>query len=164
MSIHPNQILQGDCVEELAGIKKGSIDLVFADPPFNIGYDYDVYRDDRESSDYLDWSEKWIQGVYRALEPSGTFWLAIGDEYAAELKIIAQRTGFVSRSWIIWYYTFGVNCRFTCTFETHAVTRIFREFFFNGGCQELVTDCSGINTCNRGYTSIKIMPSKKPMM
>ena len=44
-------------------------------------------------------------------KPTGTFWLAIGDEYAAELKLIFQRElGFTCRSWVIWYYTFGVNC------------------------------------------------------
>ena len=45
------------------------------------------------------------------LKPSGTFWLAIGDEYAAELKIASQEIGFHCRSWVIWYYTFGVNCK-----------------------------------------------------
>ena len=52
-----------------------------------------------------------MAGVRKALKPNGTFWLAIGDEYAAELKLIAQRDlGFACRSWVIWYYTFGVNC------------------------------------------------------
>jgi DNA modification methylase len=50
--------------------------------------------------------------VHRALKADGSFWLAIGDEYAAELKVIATRElGFVCRSWVIWYYTFGVNCQ-----------------------------------------------------
>src|SRR5205085_11046252 len=44
------------------------------------------------------------------LKPNGTFWLAIGDEYAAELKLECQRLGFTCRSWVIWYYTFGVHC------------------------------------------------------
>ena len=44
------------------------------------------------------------------LKPDGTFWLAIGDEYAAELKVLSQQLGFHCRSWVIWYYTFGVNC------------------------------------------------------
>ena len=48
----------------------------------------------------------------RVLKSSGTFWLAIGDDYAAELKLISQNdVGFFCRSWVIWYYTFGVNCR-----------------------------------------------------
>ena len=46
------------------------------------------------------------------LKPSGTFWLSIGDEYAAELKVDAEhRIGFETRSWVVWYYTFGVNCK-----------------------------------------------------
>jgi site-specific DNA-methyltransferase (adenine-specific) len=53
-----------------------------------------------------------MAGVHKALKPDGTFWLAIGDEYAAELKMLAQRElGFTCRSWVIWYYTFGVNCK-----------------------------------------------------
>ena len=51
------------------------------------------------------------RGVHRALKPDGSFWLAIGDEYAAELKIESQKIGFHCRSWVIWYYTFGVNCK-----------------------------------------------------
>ncbi len=105
-----NQILQGDCVKLLGKVDEGSVDLVFADPPFNIGYEYDVYEDAKHADDYLVWCRQWIDGVYRALKPDGTFWLAIGDEYAAELKIEAQKAGFHCRSWVIWYYTFGVNC------------------------------------------------------
>ena len=43
-----------------------------------------------------------------ALKPSGSFYLAIGDEYAADLCVIARRKiGFHLRNWIIWHYTFG---------------------------------------------------------
>jgi DNA modification methylase len=104
-------ILPGDCIASMKKLTAGSIDLVFADPPFNIGYDYDVYHDRKESELYLDWSKEWISSVHRVLKPSGTFWLAIGDEYAAELKVLSQQVGFHCRSWVIWYYTFGVNCK-----------------------------------------------------
>ncbi|MEM1227053.1 MAG: DNA methyltransferase [Planctomycetota bacterium] len=110
MTLSKNAIHQGDCVELLNKLQKGSVDLVFADPPFNIGYEYDVYDDAMETTDYLAWSQQWIRGVHRALKADGTFWFAIGDEYAAELKIEAQKIGFHCRSWVIWYYTFGVNC------------------------------------------------------
>jgi site-specific DNA-methyltransferase (adenine-specific) len=86
------------------------VDLAFADPPFNIGYEYDLYDDSRARADYLAWSRLWGEQVLRALKPDGTFWLAIGDEYAAELKVLFQELGFHCRSWVIWYYTFGVNC------------------------------------------------------
>jgi site-specific DNA-methyltransferase (adenine-specific) len=106
-----NRLYQGDCVEGLARIEPGSVDLVFADPPFNIGYKYDIYKDRRGYEQYLLWSKTWGQAVNRVLKPNGTFWLAIGDEYAAELKLIFQNElGFHCRSWVVWYYTFGVNC------------------------------------------------------
>ncbi|MBI2807990.1 MAG: site-specific DNA-methyltransferase [Planctomycetes bacterium] len=89
----------------------GSVDLVFADPPFNIGYKYDVYEDRKNADEYLSWSRTWADQVHRVLKPNGTFWLAIGDDFAAELKVLFQRDiGFSCRSWVIWYYTFGVNC------------------------------------------------------
>lgn len=105
-----NRIHQGDCIAGMNGLPAGCIDLAFADPPFNIGYEYDVYDDKKEHEHYLDWSRQWIAAVHRVLKPDGTFWLAIGDEYAAELKLRSQEIGFHCRSWVIWYYTFGVNC------------------------------------------------------
>lgn len=104
-------IHERDCVAGLAELPDECIDLAFADPPFNIGYEYDVYEDVKEYREYLDWSRQWIAKVYRVLKSDGTFWLAIGDEYAAELKLLAREVGFFPRSWVIWYYTFGVNCQ-----------------------------------------------------
>ncbi|MCA9035901.1 MAG: site-specific DNA-methyltransferase [Planctomycetaceae bacterium] len=104
-------IHNGDCIAGMQSLPDGSVDLAFADPPFNIGYEYDVYEDQLEYEAYLQWSREWIQQVYRILKDDGTFWLAIGDEYAAELKVESQRIGFHCRSWVIWYYTFGVNCK-----------------------------------------------------
>jgi len=106
-----NSILHGDCVERMNSLAEGCVDLAFADPPFNIGYDYDVYDDSKAAHDYLNWSRRWISAMHRVLKPAGTFWLAIGDEYAAELKIASQEIGLHCRSWIVWYYTFGVNCK-----------------------------------------------------
>src|SRR3954471_19617181 len=102
---------QGDCLENFRHVEDASIDLVFADPPFNIGYDYDVYDDRKGAEQYLDWTRQWASEVTRVLKPSGTFWLAIGDEFAAELKVLFHREQQLSlRSWVIWYYTFGVHC------------------------------------------------------
>jgi DNA modification methylase len=107
-----NKIHQHDCITGVQKLSAGSVDLAFADPPFNIGYEYDEYDDKREAEDYLDWSKRWLSEVVRVLKDDGTFWLAIGDEYAAELKVLMTRElGLTCRSWVIWYYTFGVNCK-----------------------------------------------------
>lgn len=100
-----------DCIAGMKKLPAGSVDLAFADPPFNIGYDYDVYDDSKDAHSYVNWCVEWIGEVHRALKPTGTFWLAIGDEYAAELKLACQDLDFTCRSWVIWYYTFGVNCK-----------------------------------------------------
>jgi site-specific DNA-methyltransferase (adenine-specific) len=105
------RLYQGDCIQGLSQLDEGSVDLVFADPPFNIGYAYDIYDDRSDSDKYLAWTRDWGRAVHRVLKPTGTFWLAIGDEYAAELKLIFHKElGFTCRSWVVWYYTFGVNC------------------------------------------------------
>jgi site-specific DNA-methyltransferase (adenine-specific) len=110
-SLETGRIHQGDCIESMRRIAPGTIDLVFADPPFNIGYEYDAYHDRQDPDEYVDWSRAWITEVHRVLKPGGTFWLAIGDEFAAELKVAAEhQVGFLARSWVVWYYTFGVNC------------------------------------------------------
>lgn len=118
-----NSIRLGDCIAGMNALPEGSVDLVFADPPFNIGYDYDVYDDSREYREYLEWSSQWIGAVHRVLKPDGTFWLAIGDEYAAELKVESQKLGFHCRNWVIWYYTFGVHC-------SHKFTRSHAHLFY----------------------------------
>jgi site-specific DNA-methyltransferase (adenine-specific) len=110
--LHLNTVHNEDCIAGLKKLADGSVDLAFADPPFNIGYDYDVYQDKLHSKQYLDWSRQWMGEVVRVLKPTGTFWLAIGDEYAAELKLMLQNDrGLCCRSWVVWYYTFGVNCK-----------------------------------------------------
>lgn len=101
-------ILQGDCVAEMNALPANSVDLVFADPPFNIGYLYASYDDSKTVEEYLAFSEKWMAAVHRILKPTGSFFLAIGDEYAADLTVIARRKlGYNLRNWIIWHYTFG---------------------------------------------------------
>ncbi|QDU87169.1 DNA adenine methyltransferase YhdJ [Pirellulimonas nuda] len=110
--VAPNCIHQGDCLELLARLEDESVDLAFADPPFNIGFKYDAYHDRHEDEAYIDWCADWIGQLHRVLRPTGSFWLAIGDEFAADLRVAAHRkVGFEPRNWVVWYYTFGQNCK-----------------------------------------------------
>jgi site-specific DNA-methyltransferase (adenine-specific) len=104
------QIVQGDVLEVLPTWPEGCVDLVFADPPFNIRYQYDKYRDDLPPHEYLEWTAKWIDACLRVLVATGTFWIAIGDEYAAEIRAMMRRRAAL-RNWVIWHYTFGQSCR-----------------------------------------------------
>lgn len=105
-----NRVLTGDSLQHLADLPEASVDLAFADPPFNIGYEYDVYDDRKARADYLAWTERWLAAVRRVLKPTAAFFVAIGDEYAAEIKVRLGDLGLTMRNWIVWHYTFGVHC------------------------------------------------------
>lgn len=130
-----NQIIQGDSIQVLNDGPEGWIDLVFADPPFNIGYLYHGYHDQRDDKDYLNFSRDWMGAVHRSLKPTGSFYLAIGDEYVADLCVIARRElGFHLRNWIIWHYTFGQQPKHKfARSHTHILyfTKSEKEFTFN---------------------------------
>ena len=133
--VSTNQILQGDCIATLNDGPEGWVDLAFADPPFNIGYLYHGYSDERTLDDYLNFSRDWMRAVKRALKPTGSFFLAIGDEFAADLAVIARRElGFNLRNWIIWHYTFGQQpkAKFARS-HTHILyfTQDAKQFTFN---------------------------------
>ena len=103
-----NKIICGDCIEILGSLRKPFADLIFADPPFNIGYKYDKYYDKVKKKNYIAWTKDWMAVCKKVLKPHGSFYIAIGDEYAANVKIIAEdELGLVMRNWIIWHYTFG---------------------------------------------------------
>jgi site-specific DNA-methyltransferase (adenine-specific) len=111
-----NTIVQGNCIELLQNeldrrAGEPFVDLVFADPPFNIGYEYDQYQDNLEYDTYLQWSRDWMSICRDVLHDHGSFWIAIGDDYAAEIRIIARELNLILRNWIIWYYTFGQNTK-----------------------------------------------------
>ena len=102
-----NRIICGDCIEILSKIEAPFADLIFADPPFNIGYKYDKYYDKVKGKNYIAWTKDWMGACKNVLRPEGSFYIAIGDDYAANIKIIGDELGLVMRNWIIWYYTFG---------------------------------------------------------
>ena len=133
-----NKIVSGDCIEVLSKAEEPFADLIFADPPFNIGYKYDKYYDKVKSKNYIAWTRDWMNICKKVLKPNGSFYIAIGDDYAANVKIIAEESGLVMRNWIIWHYTFGqqmktkfarshthifyfVNDKGDFTFNDHAV-------------------------------------------
>ena len=106
-----NRVYCADCVAFMSRLPKEFIDLIIADPPYNIGYTYDIYQDNRPDEEYLSWTEAWLNAAASLLKPTGALWVAIGDEYAAEVKWLATRKlGLHLRSWVVWYYTFGVLC------------------------------------------------------
>jgi site-specific DNA-methyltransferase (adenine-specific) len=127
-------IIQGDCVEVMAGMKAGSVRLLFADPPYNIGVHYDVHNDRQSHAAYAAWSERWVQAATRLLSPDGSLWVLLNHEQSPYVRLLAEAAGLHHRQTIIWFESFGVNTtrKFNrCTRPLLWMTRHPRQFVFN---------------------------------
>ena len=81
-------------------LKDESINLIFADPPWNVGKEYYVVQDDRH--DYLEWCEHWIKECFRVLKTNGSFYLINTLENSYELYFIMKKYGLFQTT-IIWF-------------------------------------------------------------
>lgn len=68
-----NKIIQGDCIDVLKQTLSESVDIVFADPPFNLGKKYKNYND--HNSNYIDWSKIWLKELARITKPTGSIFV-----------------------------------------------------------------------------------------
>jgi len=95
------RLYQGDCLDLLPQIDSGSVDLVFADPPFNLGKDYgNGLNDALADHHYLDWCRQWITQCVRVLRSGGSFYLWNLPKWNVELGHILNDQGLLFRHWI----------------------------------------------------------------
>lgn len=96
-----NKIIQGDCLEIMRYIPSNSVDVTFADPPFNLKKKYNSYYDKHEVDEYLSWCKEWLTEMVRITKPTGSIfvhniprWLIYFGAYLNEIAIF--------RHWIAW--------------------------------------------------------------
>lgn len=99
----PNGILyNGDCLEIMSNIPSESIDLIFADPPYNVGKDYgETWDDNLPDEVYLQWVDSWIKEGFRLLKDTGSFFLLINTKFGHKIANILDKYGNY-RNTIIW--------------------------------------------------------------
>ena len=104
---HPHGFLyQGNSIQWLASLDDSSVDLVFADPPYNIKKaDWDNFESQEE---YINWSIQWIAQASRILKSSGSLYVCGFSEILADLKHPASRYLKHCR-WLIWHYKNKAN-------------------------------------------------------
>lgn len=96
-------IIHGDALENLKQLESESIDLIFADPPYNIGKNFDGLVENWLEEEFLDWTYQWIDECHRVLKPSGTFYLMNSTENMPYLDIKCRKKFYV-KSRIVWTY------------------------------------------------------------
>jgi site-specific DNA-methyltransferase (adenine-specific) len=102
----------GDCRELLPRIpevKRSEVDLVFADPPFNWNRAYDKWDDAMPEKEYVQFTYDWLDLCIGALKPTGSLWVNIPDDWAAEIVVHLKQRGLAMVNWCIWHYRFGQN-------------------------------------------------------
>ncbi len=100
----------GDCRDVLASLPdRGSVDLVFADPPFNWDVPYDEWHDGMPRAEYERFTYDWLDACVDVLAPHGSLWVNIADDTAAEAVIHLKRRGLTMINWCVWHFRFGQN-------------------------------------------------------
>jgi site-specific DNA-methyltransferase (adenine-specific) len=104
------RVINGDCIEVMASMPEGSVDLIVTSPPYGVGIDYDVHEDDMVWEEYVKFTYSWMEQAYRVLKDDGRIALNIPHEINRQDK--GGRIFMVSEVWQIMkqigYKFFGV--------------------------------------------------------
>jgi DNA modification methylase len=106
------RVYVGDCrdvLPRIGEVRRGEVDLVFADPPFNWNRAYDKWDDQLPDAEYLAFTYRWLDLSVDALRPHGAIWVNIPDDWAAEIVMHLKGRGLKMINWCIWHYRFGQN-------------------------------------------------------
>jgi len=108
--MNKTQILNANALEALKNIASGTVDLIIADPPYNLGKDYGNDSDRQQFDEYLNFSKQWISEAHRVLKKNGTIYIFMGVRFISYVYNILERDfDFKYNSWICWHYTQGMG-------------------------------------------------------
>jgi len=95
------KLYKTDAINFLKGLESNSVDLIFADPPYNIKKaEWDTFASQKE---YVEWSMNWIREASRVLTKNGSLYICGFSEILADLKW-ASSSLFAGCKWLIWFY------------------------------------------------------------
>lgn len=104
------EVVNADAATWLRAAEGESIDLIIADPPYNLGKEYGNDSDNREFDEYLDFSQQWLREAQRVLKPTGTIYVFMGVRFISYIyQILERELGMRFNNWISWHYTQGLG-------------------------------------------------------
>ena len=115
-AVNSDNIICGETIEELKNLPDNSIDLVFADPPYNLQLDQNLYRPNNSKVDAVDdewdqfesfeeydkFSHAWLKEAQRVLKPTGTIWVIGSYHNIFRIGYIMQNLGYWILNDVIW--------------------------------------------------------------
>lgn len=155
-----NQILHGDCIEILKSLPENSVDLIFADPPYNLQLQNDLYRPNLTKVDavnhewdkfssfeqYDEFTRNWLRASQRILKETGTIWVIGSYHNIFRVGSIMQDLGYWILNDVIWLKTNPMpnfrGVRFTNAHETliWAQKKKGAKYFFNHRAMKALND------------------------
>jgi len=96
-----NKIICGDAVETMQKIPNDSIDMTFADPPFNLNKKYGNYKDTKAEKEYIQWCEKWLTEMVRITNPTGSIIIHNIPKWLIHFANHLNKIAFF-KHWIAW--------------------------------------------------------------
>lgn len=99
--IQINNVIGSDCITALKMIPDNTIDMTFADPPFNLNKRYGHYDDSRNFDDYIEWCGHWINEMVRVTKPTGAIFVHNIPRWLTFFAGILNRVAYF-RHWIAW--------------------------------------------------------------
>jgi site-specific DNA-methyltransferase (adenine-specific) len=106
------RLYQGDSRDVIPTIPECAqkqVDLIFADPPFNWKRAYDEWDDGMPRGEYLEFTRNWLDLCVDSLTDTGSMWVNIPDDTAAEIVVHLKSRGLHMINWCVWHYRFGQN-------------------------------------------------------
>lgn len=99
-----HKIIHGDALDVLTQIMDNSVDLIFADPPYNIGKNFNGHKDKwATDEEYLLWCYKWLDLCIEKLKPNGSFYVMTATQFMPYFDIyLSKKLDILSR--LVWYY------------------------------------------------------------
>ncbi|OHD13227.1 MAG: restriction endonuclease [Spirochaetes bacterium GWD1_27_9] len=150
------EIINADALINLKELPNESIDLIIADPPYNLKKNYGNNSDDFTHDEYLVFSRQWLTESKRVLKKTGTIYVFMGVRYISYIyHIMEKELNLNFNSWITWHYTQGLG-------KTKGFSPRHDDILFFSKTNEYKFNLDSIRIPQKYYRSINNMRGANP--
>ena len=97
----------GDCIDGMRSLPAGSVDLVIADPPYNLDKDFGVWKESEHRSEWLSWTSRWLAECDRAMAVGANIFVYGIHRHLCWVQCMMYDMGLTYQRQIIWNYENG---------------------------------------------------------
>lgn len=110
MNMKTNYLECGDAAAVMRSLPNESVNLLIADPPYNLGKDYGNSRDTKAWHEYENFTREWLSEAVRLLTPTGSLYAFMGVRFISKLfTMLEDEFKLNFNGWITWHYTQGMG-------------------------------------------------------